>query len=191
MLHQNSWTNYLIPGLIIVLLTSHIYYLSRNFLLVGALLGVSFFALALQGFFERSRPPNRFHILQPWRIPDPTTRVTLWSLAGFDALLYMPVYITFVLSLAAMADLDAVFIVLAFTSMLVLTMLGRYWRMRRQYEPVPSRDGEGGRDGCLSYVGPSDLSRRERTTIAIVATAVFIVGWIFTPLLWILWISRA
>ena len=125
MLQQNPWSKYLIPGLIIALLTSHIYYLSRSFFLVGALLGVSFFAFALQRFFEHSRPPNRFHILQPWKIPDPTTRVTLWLLAGFDALLYLPVYIAFALSLMAMADLNAVFIVLVLPIMSVLTMFGK------------------------------------------------------------------
>ena len=190
MLCLKHWVSFLTSGLIITVLTLHVYYLSRDLLLVGAVLGVSLLGLVLQGFFESSRPSDRFHKLQPWKIPDPTTRLTLCLLAGFDALLYLPVCIVFALSLAAIANLNVGFFGMAFTSMLVLTMLGRYWRMRRQYEPVPIGDEKWGRGSRLSHVGASDLSRRERTTLAIVATFVLISGWIFTPLLWVLWISR-
>ena len=142
-----------------------------------------------EGGFE-VKPPDRFHALQPWRIPDPATRRTLWLLAGFDALLHSSFYIAIVLTLAFIADLGALYVGLMFPSLLVITLLRRYRHMRRQYEPVPDRDDERGRRSSLSYVGPSPLSRREKTTTAIGATAVFIVGFIVAPLLVVLWHSR-
>ncbi len=190
MLQQKAWTKHLTPGLIVVLIISYIYYVSRDFLLVGILLGLSSLGLALQVFFDTHSPTDRFHALQPWKIPDPATRAILWLLAGFDALLYLPVHIAFVLLVTIIADLTYVFIGLAITIMSVVTILKRYWRMRRQYELVPNRDGEKRRGVYLSYVGVSDMSRREKTTMAII-TAALLIGWILVPLLWILWIARA
>ena len=189
MLQKIPRTPYLILGLIIALLTWHIYYLSSNYLVAGALGGVFVLAFALQNLFERLKPPDRFHILQPWRIPDPTSRGTLWLLAAFDALLYLPVYVAFAVSLAVVVHLAVVFIGLAVTTMLIGTMLGRYWRMRRQYETALNRGQEEGHGGHLSYVGPSDLNRNERWAIG-VATAGLIAAWFLTPLLLVLWISR-
>ena len=183
-------TTYRIPGLIVVLLGSYTFYLTRNFLLVGAILGISVLGFVVQGFFQRLRPTDRFHILQPWKIPNPATPVTLWLLAGFDALLHSPFYIAIVLTLAFIADLGALYVGLMFPSLLVITLLRRYRHMRRQYEPVPDRDDERGRRSSLPYVGPSPLSRREKTTTATGATAVFIVGFIVAPLLVVLWHSR-
>ena len=56
-------TTYLLPGLIIVLLGSYTFYLTRNSLLLGAILGVSVLGFVVQGFFQRLRPPDRFHAL--------------------------------------------------------------------------------------------------------------------------------
>ena len=68
--------------------------------------------------------------------------------------------------------------------------LVRYRRMRRQYKPILNQDEEAGRGGYLSYIGPSNLSRREKTTIAIIAAAA-LVACLAVPLLWILCRSQA
>ena len=130
---------------------------TRNYLAAGALGGVSVLALALQYLVERLKPPDRFHILQPWRIPDPTSRGTLWLLAAFDALLYLPVYVAFAVFLVVVPEFSAVLTGVTAMSVLVIIFVQRYWRMRRQYEPALNRGEEKGHGGHLvlrGTVGP-------------------------------------
>ena len=140
-------------------------------------------------YFEHRTPKDKFHILQPWRIPDPATRRDLLGRAGFDALLYLPLYIALAVFLAVVAELSAVLIGVTAMGVLVVIFVKRYWRMRRQYETALNRGQEKGHGGHLSYVGPSDLNRNERWTIG-VATAGLIAAWFLIPLLLVLWISR-
>ena len=66
--------------------------------------------LGVRRYFERRTPKDKFHFLQPWRIPDPATRRDLLGRAGFDALLYLPLYIALAVFLAVVAELSAVLI---------------------------------------------------------------------------------
>lgn len=181
---------YLIPGLLLLLFTAYSFYLSRNYILVGVLLGCVFLDFRIRHYLDSKRPSDKFHILQPWRIPDPTTRVRLWLLAGVETLLYFPLFIALAVFVGHMTSLVVLLTPIMAVSVLVLTIPVRYWRMRRQYE-LPNRDSERGRGSNLTYVGPSDLSRRERTTITVFATVALIAGWIFAPLLWVLWMNSS
>ena len=189
MKQQILWTKYLIPWLALGLITSYLFYLSRNYTWVVVILGVASIEFGMRRYFERRTPKDKFHILQPWRIPDPATRRDLLGRAGFDALLYLPLYIALAVFLAVVAELSAVLIGVTAMGVLVVIFVKRYWRMRRQYETALNRGQEKGHGGQLSYVGPSDLNRNERWTIG-VATAGLIAAWFLIPLLLVLWISR-
>ena len=137
-------------------------------------------------YFEHRTPKDKFHILQPWRIPDPATRLDLLGRAGFDALLYLPLYIALAVFLTVVPEFSAVLTGVTAMSVLVIIFVQRYWRMRRQYRAGRSQDGSRRLDGRLYYEGPSDLSARERLTIAAIVVGVLIVAHIGL-LLWLLW----
>ena len=140
--------------------------------------------------FKRKDTSDKFHILHPWKIPNPATRTKLWLIAGFDALLLALLYIAIAIYVLPMPARLSWIIPAIAVAILVLVAPERYRRMRRQYKPILNQDEEAGRGGYLSYIGPSNLSRREKTTIAIIAAAA-LVACFAIPLLWILWRSQA
>ena len=186
MRQQIPWTKNLIPWLTLGLITSYLFYLSRNYIWVVVILGVVFVELGVRRYFEHITPQDKFHFLQPWRIPDPATRRDLLGRAGFDALLYLPLYIALAVFLAVVAEFSAVLIGVTAMGVLVVIFVRRYWRMRRQYRPAQSQDGSRGLDKRLYYEGPSDLSTRERLTFATIVVGGLIVA-NAGLLLWLLW----
>ena len=64
--------------------------------------------------------------------------------AGFDALLYLPLYIALAVFLAVVPELSAVLTGVTAMSVLVVIFVQRYWRMRRQYRPGQSQDESRG-----------------------------------------------
>ena len=186
MRQQIPWTKYLIPWLTLGLITSYLFYLSRNYTWVVVILGVASIEFGMRRYFEHITPKDKFHVLQPWRIPDPATRRDLLGRAGFDALLYLPLYIALAVFLAVVPEFSAVLTGATAMSVLVVIFVKRYWRMRRQYRPALRQDGSKGLDGLLYYEGPSDLSTRERVTVAGIVVGGVIVAHVGL-LLWLLW----
>ena len=186
MKQQIPWTKYLIPWLTLGLITSYLFYLSRNYIWVVVILGVASVDFGMRRYFEHITPKDKFHFLQPWRIPDPATRRDLLGRAGFDALLYLPLYIALAVFLAVVPEFSAVLIGATAMSVLVVIFVQRYWRMRRQYRPGQSQDESRRLDERLYYEGPSDLSTRERLTFAGIGVGGLIVAHVGL-LLWLLW----
>ena len=129
--------------------------LSLSLFLAFAVFWVNYLMSLVQRYFGRTGPPNKFHIFQPWTIPDRTTGSGLLFLAGFDALLCLPVYLVFAASMGLSRALPATFLGAVVAVMSLSTVTERYWCMRRQYRSVRN-------SGLLSYIKPSPLIRRER-----------------------------
>ena len=115
----------------------------------------------MRRYFEHITPKDKFHFLQPWRIPDPATRRDLLGRAGFDALLYLPLYIALAVFLAVVPEFSAVLTGVTAMSVLVVIFVQRYWRMRRQYRPGQSQDGSRGLGRVHTKRSASKMSANE------------------------------
>ena len=181
-----SANEYLFAVIIIALIAAFVFSATGSYLLAGGTAGVAALSIWLARLFERMTPPDKFHFFQPWKIPDPTTRGTLWLISAFDGALYA-VLSAASATLAIMAFSGSLDISVSLAAMVALsTMAGgtlsRYWRYRRRYEPVAETGGL-----LLRYAGESSpLTFREKCGLAL-ATVGVIIAWLVGLLIYVAW----
>jgi len=181
---QIAWAIQLMPWLLVGLVVSFSFHISGNYAWVVLIIGAAVIELGLRRYSGHMTPQEKFHFLQPWKIPNPATRRGLLGRASFDALLYLPLYAALAAFLTIETELSNVLISAVVTGALIGIVVRRYWHMRRQYQLCQSRSK--GFDGHLHYVGPSNLSHCNRLTL--IATA--IAGLVAIHIGILLWILR-
>ncbi len=177
---------YIVPCIVLGIGIAYIFYLSRDYIWVIILLGVVCADFGLRRYFERITPKDKFHLLHPWKIPNPARRRDLWLLASFNSMLHLPMYIAIAVALALAVDMSIAVYGVMLTGLTLVTCMNSYQHMRRQYRTDRVDNGSKERgDGLLYYEGPSDLSRREVLKSAVIAI-VLIVAYHITLLAWLL-----
>ena len=186
-----SANEYLLAGVIVALLAALVFSATGSYLLAGGTAGVAAFSIWLARLFERMTPPDKFHFFQLWKIPDPTTRGTLWLISAFDGALYAVIAVVGSIVAIALADMAGGRAIgvsgsLAATVALVAMAAGtvsRYWRYyRHRYEPMEETGG------LLRYAGESPLTFREKCGAALAIGGVIIAGYVGT-LIYLLWFA--
>ena len=162
-------------------------YVAGDYILAGAASVAIVLSVWLARWFERRTPADKFHFFQPWKIPDPTTRGTLWLISAFDGALYV-VGAVASLALTTMAfsgslDIPVSLVAVVAASTMASGTLSRYWRYRRRYEPIAETGGL-----LLRYEGESDLTFREKCGVAL-ATVGIIIALHVGLLLWVIWFA--
>ena len=184
---QMSKKEYLTAGVAVALVVYIAGYVAGDYILAGAASVAIVLSVWLARWFERRTPADKFHFFQLWKIPDPTTRGTLWLISAFDGALYVVGAVAaFALSTMAFSgslDIPASLVATVAASTMVSGTLSRYWRYRRRYEPISETGGL-----LLRYVGDSDLTFREKCGVAL-ATVGVIIAWHVGLLLYLIWFA--
>ena len=184
-----STNEYLLAVVIVAFLAALVSSVTGNYFLAGGMAGVGVLAIWLGRRFERMTPADKFHFFQPWKIPDPTTRGTLWLISAFDGALYAVIAVVMSIVAIALADMaggraigvsGSLAATVALVSMASGT-LSRYWRYRRRYEPIAETGGL-----LLRYAGESPLTFREKCGVAL-AIVGGVIALHVTMLLWLIW----
>ena len=184
---QMSTKEYLTAGVAVALVVYIAGYVAGDYILAGAASVAIVLSVWLARWFERRTPADKFHFFQLWKIPDPTTRGTLWLISAFDGALYV-VGAVAALALTNMAfsrslDISVSLVPVVAASTMASGTLSGYWRYRRRYEPISETGGL-----LLRYVGDSDLTFREKCGVAL-ATVGVIIAWYAWMLLYLLWFA--
>lgn len=184
-----STNEYLLAVVIVALLAALVFLVTENYLLASGMAGVGVLAIWLGRRFERMTPADKFHFFQPWKIPDPTTRGTLWLISAFDGALYAVIAVVMSIVAIALADMaggraigvsGSLAATVALASMASGT-LSRYWRYRRRYEPIVETGGL-----LLRYAGESPLTFREKCGLALATFGVVIACYV-GAMVYLLW----
>ena len=182
---QTSTKEYLLTAIAVAFIVALFFYDGGSYLVVGMIPGVAVLSFWLGRWFERRTPADKFHFFQLWKIPDPTTRGTLWLISAFDGALYV-VGAVAALALSTMAfsgslAISASIVATVAASTMASGTLSRYWRYRRSYEPIAETGGL-----LLRYEGESDLTFREKCGVAL-ATVGVIIAWHVGLLRYLIW----
>ena len=175
---------------LIALIAAFVFSATGSYLLAVGTAGAAAFLIWLARLFERMTPPDKFHFFQLWKIPDPTTRGTLWLISAFDGALYAVIAVVgsiVAIALADMAGGRAIGVSGSLASTVALASMAagtvsRYWRYRRRYEPMEETGGL-----LLRYAGESPpLTFREKCGVAL-ATVGVIIAWLVGLLVYVAW----
>lgn len=173
---------------IIALLAALVFSATGSYFLAGGMAGAAALSIGLARLFERMTPPDKFHFFQPWKIPDPTTRGTLWLISAFDGALYAVLFVAVFALMDAALFSGSLDISVPFSARIAITVLAagtvsRYWRYRRRYEPVSETGGLP-----LRYAGESSLTFREKCGVALAIGGVVIACYA-GALVYLLWFN--
>ena len=175
---------------LIALIAALVFSATGSYFLAGGMAVVAAFSIWLARLFERMTPPDKFHFFQLWKIPDPTTRGTLWLISAFDGALYAVIAVVgsiVAIALADMAGGRAIGVSGSHASTVALAAMAagtvsRYWRYRRRYEPAAETGGL-----LLRCAGESPpLTFREKCGLAL-ATVGVIIAWLVGLLVYAAW----
>ena len=178
--------------IIIALLAALVFSATGSWLLAGGMAGVAAFLVWTARLFERMTPADKFHFFQLWKIPDPTTRGTLWLISAYDGALFAALFaIGYVAVFALMdaapfsrsLDISVSFAARVAVWIMAAGTVSRYWRYRRRYEPIAETGGL-----LLRRTDESSLTFREKWGLALAVGGVAIAGYV-GALVYLLWFT--
>ena len=178
-------SEYIFAVIIAALIAWIVFRATGSWLIAGGVAGFVASLVWMGRLFERMTPADKFHFFQPWKIPDPTTRGTIWLISAYDGALCAVAYIA-VSALMDMAfsrslDISAAFAARIAVVAMAAGTVGGYWRYRRLYEPIAETGGL-----LLRYAGESPLTFREKCGVAAAIVGGVIAGHVGL-LIYLLW----